>query len=238
MTLTFDLYLTLTLSLTLMIWRNTFISFFFHFLWSHVTQKGDVVRDNGRSHAEAPFYKEHFAANQKSLPLPVKKLWPIIWFSLNLLKSRDVKTWRRTSNGASLTEAEFNKEGSETNQKSLPLPVQKLWPIIWFSQKWWPWPCALSDFQKKNAARSQDRDTSTVTKSWPAVWSVHRERTDKHANKQMKGHSESAYFAKLDLQVEWFTLLWQRWRTQSIGPNDSNERWQWIEYYLASILLQ
>ena len=26
------------------------------------------------------------------------------------------------------------------------------------------------------------------------------------ANKRMKGHSESAYFAKLDLQTEWFTL--------------------------------
>ena len=54
----------------------------------------------------------------------------------------------------------------------------------------------------------------------------------------MKGHSESAYFAKLDLQTEWLTWLWQRSRTQSIGPNDSNERWQWIDYYLASILLQ
>ena len=40
----------------------------------------------------------------------------------------------------------------------------------------------------------------------------------------MKGHSESAYFAKLVLQTEWFTLLWQRSRTQSIGPNDSNEK--------------
>ena len=32
-------------------------------------------------------------------------------------------------------------------------------------------------------------------------------QTDKQTDKQMKGHSESAYFAKLDLQTEWFTLL-------------------------------
>ena len=43
-------------------------------------------------------------------------------------------------------------------------------------------------------------------KTGPVVWPVHREQTDKQTNKQMKGHSESAYFAKLDLQTEWFTL--------------------------------
>ena len=99
MTLTFDLYLTLTLSLTFDLddLKKYIFFIFFHFLWSHVTQKRDVVRQNGRSHTESPFYKEHLSANQKSLPLPVQKLWPIMWFSLNFLKSRDVKTWRRTS---------------------------------------------------------------------------------------------------------------------------------------------
>ena len=60
-----------------------------------------------------------------------------------------------------------------------------------------------------------------------AVWPVGRSLTDKQTNRQMKGHSESAYFAKLDLQTEWFYLVdwqWQRSRTQSIGPNDSNEK--------------
>ena len=33
-----------------------------------------------KTHAEAPFYQEHFAANQKSLSLPVKKLWPLCDF--------------------------------------------------------------------------------------------------------------------------------------------------------------
>ena len=72
-----------------------------------------------------------------------------MWFSMKFLKSRDVKIWRRTSKVESLPEAEFYKERFALNQKSLPLPVQKLWPIIWFSQKWWPWPWPSSDFQKK-----------------------------------------------------------------------------------------
>ena len=99
MTLTFDLYLTLTLSLTFDLddLKKCIFFNFVHFLWSHVTQKRDVVRQNGRSHANALFYKEHFAANQKSLSLPVQKLWPIMWFSMKSVKSRDVKTWRRTS---------------------------------------------------------------------------------------------------------------------------------------------
>ena len=99
MTLTFDLYLTLTLSLTFDLddLKKCIFFNFFHFLWSHVTQKRDVVRQNGWSYTESAFYKEHLSANQKSLPLPVQKLKPIMWFSLKLLKSRDVKTWRRTS---------------------------------------------------------------------------------------------------------------------------------------------
>ena len=56
------------------IWRNIFFSIFFHFLWSHVTQKRDLVRQNGWSLTESPFYKEHFAANQKSVPLPVQNV--------------------------------------------------------------------------------------------------------------------------------------------------------------------
>ena len=99
MTLTFDTYLTLTLSLTFDLddLKKYIFSQFFHFLWSHVTQKRDVVRQNGRSHTNALFYKEHFATNRKSLSLPVKMLWPIMGFSMKFLKSRDVKRWRRTS---------------------------------------------------------------------------------------------------------------------------------------------
>ena len=99
MTLTFDLYLTLTLSLTFDLddLKKYIFFIFFHFLWSHVTQKRDVVRQNGWSHTKSAFYKEHLSANQKSLPLPVQKLWPIMWFLQIFLKSRDVKTWRRTS---------------------------------------------------------------------------------------------------------------------------------------------
>ena len=76
MTLTFDLYLTLTLSLTFDLddLKKYIFFHFCHFIWSHVTQKRDVVRQNGWSHTESPFYKEHLSANQKSLPLPVQKL--------------------------------------------------------------------------------------------------------------------------------------------------------------------
>ena len=80
MTLTFDLYLTLTLSLTFHLddlKKFIFFNFIDVFL-SHVTYKGDVVRQNGRSHANALFYKEHFSANQKSLSLPVQKISPIM----------------------------------------------------------------------------------------------------------------------------------------------------------------
>ena len=90
-------------------------------------------------------------------------IWPWLWvwpLTLTILrkysfsifsffsKSRDVKSWRRTSNGGALTEAPFYKERDATNQKPLRLPVQKLWPIMWFSQKWWPWPWPLSDLKK------------------------------------------------------------------------------------------
>ena len=50
------------------------------FLWRHVAQKRDVVRQFRGSLAEAPFYKERCPSNRKSLRLPVQKLWPIMWF--------------------------------------------------------------------------------------------------------------------------------------------------------------
>ena len=76
MTLTFDLYLTLTLSLTFDLDDLKIFFFnFFNFLWSHVTQKRDVVRQNGDHVPNAAFYKEHFATNQKSLRHLIQKLW-------------------------------------------------------------------------------------------------------------------------------------------------------------------
>ena len=49
MTLTFDLYLTLTLSLTFDLddLKKYIFFIFFHFLWSHVTQKRDVCTNSG-----------------------------------------------------------------------------------------------------------------------------------------------------------------------------------------------
>ena len=146
------------------------------------------------------FFKDYFAANQKSLRLPVQKLWPIMWFLQIFLKSRDVKTWRRTSNGATLPEAEFYVERSATNQKFLPLPVQKLWAIICFVQKWWPWPCPISDFQKKKfcivaclddifCKKNQDDRTSDATC---------RAFEDRQTNKQTDRPRWPIYFPKIE----------------------------------------
>ena len=75
---------------------------------------------------------------------------------------RCAKTWRRTSIWGSLTEASFCKECFPTNQKFLRLPVQKLWPIMWFLQKWWPWPWSLSDFNPKKLPGSLELSTWAV----------------------------------------------------------------------------
>ena len=75
------------------------------------------------------------------------------------------------------------------------------------------------------------------------LWNFAKTRTNTHThtNKQMKGHSESAYFAKLDLQTEWFTLKIEC--DQGQGHNQlvlmtQMKSVQWVEYYLWSILVQ
>ena len=84
-------------------------------------------------------------------------------------------------NGASLTEAEFYAP----NQKSLPLPVQKLWPIICLAQKWWPWPCPISDFQKKKFCIVACAEDIFCNKIRTIGSPVDEDRqTDKQTNKQ------------------------------------------------------
>ena len=46
-----------------------------YFIWRHVTQKRYVVRHEDYDTADRYFDKEHFEINQKSLRLPVQKLW-------------------------------------------------------------------------------------------------------------------------------------------------------------------
>ena len=73
----------------------------------------------------------------------------------------------------------------------------------------------------------------------PLLWQ--RDVKPQQTNKQMKGHSESAYFAKLDLQTEWLTLYIDSDKGQ--GHNQlvlmtQMKGVQLVEYYLRSILLQ
>ena len=45
------------------------------FIWRHVTQKRYVMRHGDYDTSDRYFDKEHFETNQKSLRLPVQKLW-------------------------------------------------------------------------------------------------------------------------------------------------------------------
>ena len=74
-------------------WLGRFeeIHFFSYFFKSRDVK---TWRLTSKRNTKAPFYNELFATNQKSLSLPVQKLWPIMWFSLIFFKSRDVQRWR------------------------------------------------------------------------------------------------------------------------------------------------
>ena len=45
------------------------------FIWRYVTQKRYVMRHGDCDTSDRYFDKEHFETNQKSLRLPVQKLW-------------------------------------------------------------------------------------------------------------------------------------------------------------------
>ena len=97
-----------------------------------------------------------------------------------------------------LVEAEFYKERLPTNQKFLRLPVQKLWPIMWFLQKWWPWPWSLSDFHQKFCQGPWN---------WVhQLWKLQKDRTsgvactsccDGQTNRQTDKPRWPIYFAKI-----------------------------------------
>ena len=170
------------------------------------------------------------------------------------LTSRSAKTWRRRSKRriacrSAIIQGTFSNqpEVSTTSGSKVMAHYVKFTKVVTLT-------LTLIRFWPRNFARVLRVESiccQNFRKIGPVLWPVERSRTDKHTNNQtdrqtvvtnilcknlrfckvMKGHSESAYFAKLVLQTEWFTLLWQRSRTQSIGPNDSNERC--VEYYLG-----
>ena len=57
------------------------------FIWRHVTQKryvvhhGDLILRSGTIWSQPDFDQEQFETNQKSMRLPVQKLWLKLWFS-------------------------------------------------------------------------------------------------------------------------------------------------------------
>ena len=155
------------------------------------------------------------------------------WFFWNHVTYKDDVV---RQNRGCLVEAEFYKQRFPINQKFLRLPVQKLWPIMWFLQKWWPWPWSLSDFHQKNLPGSLELSTSAVKTSerlnqWCGLYIVQL-RTDRQTNKQTDRQTDEralleCILCKIGL-TDWVIYLvdwqWQRSRTQSIGPNDSNEK--------------
>ena len=175
--------------LTLTIWRNTFFFQFFSFSLKSRDVKTWRRTSKRMSYTESPFYKEYLSANQKSLPLPVQKLWPIMWFSLIFLKSRDVKTWRRTSkrsdtHGSGILWGTFCNQpevsttsGSKvmahylifTKVVTLTLPVDRFF-----------------FFFVRIVLGLEDIFCQKSRTIGPAVWSVHREKTDRQTDRQMK----------------------------------------------------
>ena len=156
------------------------------FFWSHETYKRDVVRQNGVSNTKTQFYKERFA--RRLYRFRFKIYGPLCdfhrFFHSHVTLTRDV---------VRQTEGLWQKRNSIRNalQPTSSLchfRFKKLWPIIWLSQKWWPWPWLSSYLKDKNKfGWSLNQNTSAVTKTrtiGPVVWPVYREQIDRQANRQ------------------------------------------------------
>ena len=173
--------------LTLTIWRNTFFAIFFIFF--EVTWRENVtsyVKTDGRMQKRHSI--RNFMQPTRSLyHFRFKSYGPLCdfhWFFWSHVTYKDDVV---RQNRGCLAEAEFYKERFPTNQKFLRLPVQKLWLIMWYLQKWWPWPWSLSDFHPKILPGSLELNTSAVKISErlePVVWPVHRSITDRQTDKQ------------------------------------------------------
>ena len=105
---------------------------------------------------------------------------------------------------------------------------------MWFSQKWWPWPWFLSDFkfflflvvlEPEYIICQKIRDDRSCG---VACTSQTDGQTDKQTNRQTDERAlRECILCKIGL-ADWVIYLvdwqWQRSRTQSIGPNHSNEK--------------
>ena len=148
--------------LTLTVWRNTLFSFFFIFF--EVTWRKNVtsyVKTDGRIQ-KCHSIKNFLQPTRNLYHFRFKSYGPLCdfhWFFWSHVTYKDDVV---RQNRGCLVVAEFYKERFPTNQKFLRLPVQKLWAIMWFLQKWWPWPWSLSDFHQKKLPGSLELSTSAV----------------------------------------------------------------------------
>ena len=111
-----------------------------------------------------------------------------MWFSMIFLKSRDVKTWRRTSKLGSLAEAEFYNERFATNQKSLPTSGSKVMAHYVIFTKVVTLTLIFIRFSPKKLPGSLELNTSAVNfqkdrTDWCGLYIVQL-RTDKQTDKQ------------------------------------------------------
>ena len=152
------------------------------------------------SYTESPFYKEHLSANQKSLPLRVQKLWPIMWFSLIFLKSRDVKTWRTSkrsdTHGSGILWGTFchQPEVSATSGSKVMAHYLIFTKVVTLTLPF----DRFSIFFVRIVLGLEDTFCQKIRTIGPAVWSVQREKTDRQTNKQTDRPRWPIYFAKIE----------------------------------------
>ena len=150
-----------------------------------------------------------------------------MWFSLIFLKSCDVKTWRRTSkrsdtHGSGILWGTFchQPEVSATSGSKVMAHYLIFTKVVTLT-------LPIDRFSKKIVRivlGLEDIFCQKIRTIGPAVWSVHREKTDRQTNERALRECILCKIALADWVIYLVDWQWQRSRTQWIGPNDSNEK--------------
>ena len=145
---------------------------------------------------------------------------------------RSAKTWRRTSKSeGKFTEAPFCEECFPTNQIVSTTSGSKVMAHYVIFTKVVTLTLIFIRFSPKNFARvlgTEYISCQNFRKIEPVVWPVHRAITDRQTDRQTDERAlGECILCKIGL-TDWVIYLldwmWPRWRAQSIGPNDSNEK--------------